>query len=295
MTIQADSGASAPSTSAAPAAGSTAPASAPSVPADGSPAGSGSDLESIFRFDPFSSETAPAPSPTPEPTPAPQATPATPAPSAATPAAAAPQGQPTGNLQDPAIIGKLDEIARAVKPQPQPGQQVDPVEQVNLPNYGVEVPAPLMALIGSENPAERQQGVQHLVRGVAEMTHRNVVVAMRRELQAVLPQIIHQQVTMITETKRIHEDFYGTHKHLNNPALYGVVMQVGAQTARELGINNWSPELRDKIAERVTALLGGVLPQPQAPRPPAFTPSGARPQPNVPPNGSQEKFLADLF
>lgn len=295
MTIQADT------PSAPQGAGSPAPAQAPSVPAEGSSSGSGADksIVDIFNFDPFASEKDPAPPQTPEPTPAPQATQPPVAPSATPPAAAAPQGQTPGQPQDPNILNKLDEIARAVQPQPNANQPtVDPVLQVDLPNYAVEVPAPLMALIGSENPAERQQGVQHLVRGVAEMTHRNVVVAMRRELQTVLPQIIHQQVHMITETQRIHQDFYGTHKHLNNPALYGLVQQVGAQVAQETGARGWNEQLRDAIAQRVTQILGGVVPQappPQAPRPPAFTPSGARPAPNAPPQGSQERFIAELF
>lgn len=290
MTIQADS-----SQSAAPAAGSTAPAAGASPPADAPSSGGGSDLESIFRFDPFAPEEKPAAPQAPEATPAPQETQPPAAPSAAPQAPAAPQAQTPAVPQE--IQAKLDEIARAVQPQQPQQPQVDPVEQVNLPDYGVTVPPALMQLLSSQNPQEMQQGVQHLVKGVAEMTHRNVVIAMRRELQAALPQIIQNQVVMHTETQRIHQDFYGKYPQLNNPALYATIQQLGLQTARELGIQGWTDALRDEIGRRAMSLFSGLAPQ-QAPRPApvAITPSGARPAPNAaPPAGSQERHIQELF
>ena len=253
-------------------------------------------VKAIFEHDYFGPSAEPEqgsgepkPSTPPKPTAAP--TPAAPGqkpPEAAPPAPpAAPLAGPEPAPEVKALRDELETLrAQVAANAPKPAPQAPP--EVQLPEYNFTLPKEMVDLLGSEDPAQRSQGLQAFARGIARGTHHQVVTEMRKELASVLPMLIAQNVTGHSERQKIRSDFYGKYPEFDSDDLRPMVDNVARQVAKETGAKGWTPDLRDKIALRMRAIAQGIIPGPAPaapqvpapapqPKPPGFIGSGTRP------------------
>ncbi len=317
---------SAPAAPAAPSAPAAAPQPAPSAPSQPSGAAPASepsmvntqigdvpaDILALFNGEPALPSTPepvqPQPGQTPQAVqPQPGATPGAPAPQVPTPTPAAPVAPQPG--QDPALAAAIatlaDTVSRLPAGQPQPQAQ-PPVDQVELPQHGYvfNIPDGLDTALISDDPATRKTALGSLVQGTAQTIHREVIKSMRAEFGRVLPQIVQGMISQQRTQQNVAQDFYGTYKEFANPVFRPLVQQVAMQIVRETGARGWTPDLRDKIGQRMREVLqgagfaAGAQPQPQVPQPQlpngpaAITPGGARPAVVADPSGQFRELLS---
>ncbi len=163
------------------------------------------------------------------------------------------------------------------QPGQQPGQQAEP----EVPPYEFNIPDGLVALLDSEVPAERQKGIGALMQGTARAVHATVMQQVAKQVQELtqnLPQVVNQGIQQHNYAREIFSDFYNTHKHLNRPELRSLVVQTAQAVMQETGAQAWSPQLRDAIAQRVTAVLTQVVPPaPPQQQQPFVAGNGSRP------------------
>lgn len=280
----------APETTAAPAA--TPPPATPPV-ADSSPSLSHADVDKLLSFDPFSEPPAPAAEPPAQPAataPVPGTPPAAPSPPAQ-PAPANPEVEKLlRELADArAVIAEQTTKLGSPPPQTPPGTP-EPNIFTDVPAYEFELPTPLLQAFDSEDPVQRSKAIGAVMTGTARVVHQNLMKNVASVMER-LPTIIQSHVTGALRQKEIFDDFYGTYKDLNNPALRPTIVHVTRQVFQEKNVKDWSQDVRDTIAQRVYALLGRVVPTATPPVPPApFTPgTGVRgPVPDGTPSPQQD-------
>lgn len=304
-------GAPGPSSAPADTSGAGSGPPSPSTPGAGSgasaPDDAARDAAAIFSFDPFgpaetttqgqsgdgavgTTETEQKATPTP-------GAPGAPAPSTpAEPAQAAPSQEVVelrARLQQ--LEGVLGETLRGVGTgTAKPDTPAAPT--VEMPSYAFQIPDQIMALMASENPVERKQGVGVMLQGVARNVHHHVVTSMRRELAQVLPRLVTHVASNRDTARNVFQDFYGTYKELNVPELRPLIVATAEQVAQEIGATTWDDRLKKAIYDRVVATLNAARGQqnggqvPQAPAPPAMVPSGVRNAPSGV-SGDQKEML----
>lgn len=284
------------------------------APAGDAMAGTGLDLESVLSFDPFKDGMTGDDPPTQSAEPDAPAAPTEPAPSK--PAAGQPQ-QPTAAPASAATpnpeltmfqqrVQQLEsqlaaiQQARHAQPQAQPAPAAGP----QVPPYQFNLPPQLQAMLNSEEPTERAQGLAIAMQGVAQAVHQNLMNEWTRREEELrndyVPQTIHQYVSQQQKSQEIFQDFYGTYQDLAKPELRGLVMSAAQQVYAELGNPvGWSPQLRDTIATRVYQVLGKQPGQQQQPStPPTILGgggSGVGSRPNGVPNGASADIMNTLF
>lgn len=224
-------------------------------------------------------------------------------PSATPPVPVAPQPG-----SDPALAAAIATLAETVsrmpaggQPQPQ-GQPQAP--EVELPQHGYvyNIPDGLDTALVSDDPATRKTALASLVQGTSQTIHREVVKAMRAEFGRVVPTIVQNMISQHRTQQNVAQDFYGTYKEFANPVFRPLVQQVAMQIVRETGAAGWTPDLRDKIGQRMREVLqsagfaAGQQPvQPQLPQAPigpaAIMPGGSRPAAVVDPTNQFRELL----
>ncbi len=153
-----------------------------------------------------------------------------------------------------------------------------------VPAYEYQLPEPLAQLLDSEDPAERQQGVKAIMTGISRTVHRQMLEQFQGMLSVYVPRQIEQHQQQQTLQSEIQRDFYGTYKELDNPDVRRIVATIAPQVMQEIGVSDWSPVLRDTLAQRVKAMLSlGRVPVQQQQQPPAIIDQGSR-GPVVQPN-----------
>jgi len=137
-------------------------------------------------------------------------------------------------------------IAAAQPAQQQAGNQQAPMQ----------VPQQYMAALASENPVEQQAAMNAIVNGVAQEVERRTLSQVDQRMQTQAP-LIQQQVTVAQEQANIKNDMYGTYPELSN--MMEQVAAVATQLQNQgLTTGQWSPDLRDQIAERLAPLVPGL-------------------------------------
>lgn len=296
----------APATTPAPA-----PSSTPSTTVETNIGPVEKDIMALFDHDPFAAPSEPTPAAPTEPAAQPQVTPepAAPTPPAATPTAQPAQpAAPQAGVVPPelaALQARIDTLTQVVAQQPvgQPpatAAAAQPTQDdVSLPQHGYvfQVPDQLVAGLASDNAAERQQALGALIQGTATNVHREVIRAMRQELSQVLPQLMGRHIEQHQRRVEIFNDFYNSYPQFSNPVLRPLVAQVANQVATATGAREWSPQLKQAIAQHLANTLNGVQPQaapippaPVPPTPPVITPGGVRP-PAPDPEDSRQQML----
>lgn len=144
---------------------------------------------------------------------------------------------------------------------------VDPLKQI--PDYVYDIPDPLLQAMNSEDPAERKQGMQVLIQGVAKGIHERVAHAAIKRIEAVqaaVPQMIQAQMQSAQTAQTVSQDFYGKYPQLNNPALKPLIQTVAKQYMETVKATTgqepqWNEQLRDEIAKKVIEAVSGAIPQ----------------------------------
>ena len=225
---------------------------------------------------------------------------------AAAPEGGTPQSPEPGTPTPPAAPSEVDALQEALRQKDavianlssRPSTPAAPTEvkssddlsaEEALKQYDFNIPAQLAQLINSENPEERMKGISMLSGGLARAVHTGVVNFLQKRFDAV-PTQINQALQQYGEMQRIKQDFYGTYTVLNKPEYYPWIQSVAQQVWRETSATAWTPDLRDKIADRIATTwgikreqlkgAGPATPQPLAvvtPTPPADLGGGSRP------------------
>lgn len=156
-----------------------------------------------------------------------------------------------------AIIANLTSAqqARADQGQPPAAQTAD-----DIPDHMYTVPAQVLSALRSEDPNEVGQGMSQLISMTIRTAHR----AMRQELNAALDALRNEQLPSMlnahqqhqAQSRTIYEDFYGTYKDLNDPALYPLVTSIAMQNFKAGKFREWSPQAKTLIANEVYRVLG---------------------------------------
>lgn len=274
--------ASAPASSAASPAPSAPAAPAAAPPASGNAPADGETLRAALMYDPFAEPTPPkgvGNDPAQPPTALPAAPPAAPpvAPVVAPPA-------PPDHLS--VIAQGVQHLLQTQQQSPPQGQQpsADPMADIDVPGYNFTIPDGMVAALAHEDPAVRKQGIGALIQGTAQNIHRVVFHAARQHIEREVPRMVAHAIQQDREQRVIFDDFYGTHKELNNPALHPLVVNVASQMMRQQGFMGWTPQFRDAVAMQVKGILmastGASVPGP-APMLPAGSPPALPPSPPV--------------
>lgn len=216
------------------------------------------------------------------------------------PAAAAPPAEPPRQTSQADIEAAIRQIPAAIRaglerqqpPQPQPAAQ----------KFNLAVPEALVTALRSEDPKEFSTGVGAMINGVANHVWNTVMDHLEKTVGPSIPQAVERYVQTVRSQEAVANDFYGQYPQLNIPELMPMVQAVGATIAQEHAARglalNWSPQLRDAIAERIFArlpMLRGTAPAPAAPpqRRQFSTGNGARPPAS--PDTPEKDMMAVLF
>ena len=194
--------------------------------------------------------------------------------------APAPPLPPTPALTQADLTAAMSRLADAVRPQPQQQPQAPQLR------FNMGIPDELTSALRSEDPGQFKAGVGALVNSLANHIWSNFQQDVQQNLVPAIRQMLESHTSAVSQQESVGRDFYGTYPSLNRPELAPLIQTVGAQLAREavsMGRSlDWSPQLRDEIASRVFAIVGGIqqpaAPQPSpAPRRPFSTGNGTRP------------------
>lgn len=159
------------------------------------------------------------------------------------------------------------------------------------PKYNLALPPQVVNLLRSEDVGEFQQGMHAVINGISNKIWTDVSAHVDGIVQKLvserIPAIMEERTTSATTRARVAQDFYTAHENLNNPALKPLIQNVGLQVVQRrqaAGLPiDWSPEVRDEIAETVYTQLPQLRPAAAAAAPaaksrvPFVAGGGARP------------------
>lgn len=141
----------------------------------------------------------------------------------------------------------------------QPGQVPGPQPSEPTP-FNLQVPPQFMAGLFGEDDSTRAMALNGLLNGVAETVARQLraesqeqAAMLRQEMQGTMQTSISQNA----QIQEIQRDMYGTYPEL---APYKELVRATAQTVgrENPALQDWSPDLRDLIAERVSPMVPGL-------------------------------------
>lgn len=269
--------------------------------------------EDVLRFDPFQEDASEEGEPPAEPEAEAPAEPPKADPPAVpvAPAAAAPTAPSPTADEILALNRQLLEQNRMLSERlaGTPAPKKEEPKEDPIPAYAFNLPKEIEDAWNSEDPATRMGALRAVLSASLQTAHRQL----RNEYRQFVERQSEQMVGSLTQrnaaaerNKSIFNDFYGKFPTLNQPELRSLVATVTQQVEAETGAKAWSPELRDKIGERVFSVLKRVAPGTSGSEPPKSTTSAppkmrgatARPAGVVPAAGDEDpqtRALADIL
>jgi hypothetical protein len=234
---------------------------------------------------------------------------------------------PQPRLGDRPLTRPGEEPKPTPTPAPQPGQQPDPrdemlramreelaqlrghVQAISQPpqqpeqaqpqrRYNFTAPPQVMEALRSEDPVVSQQTFFGLMSSFGEHVHENILREVREVLAPALVRTAATQADTTAQTIRVEQDFYGTHKDLDQPYVRPIVREIAMKYMREMGPQfKYTPEFRDEVARRtreqlyrITGMAQNfrITPDQAAGRqgPAQLSPQGTRPNSGIQPNGA---------
>lgn len=289
---------------AAPAAPAAEPAPAPAAAETNTPPAGYEDLDkpleyedisAMLSFDPFEKPDEPAPGSEEQPAQSAATTDVPPEAGGEIPVKPEPTAQPADGVpqENPELVLLKQQLAelQAQNAQMQQQQQLsqqqqqqaapgaDPLERF-IPPYQFQIPEQMMTMLDSENPQERAQALSTLMSGALRTAHKTMLQQVNGMMQTYVPHQMQQFQQQQQFTSSVQNDFYSEYQDLNTPEIRQIVASVTPQVMQELGVSNWSPVLRDAIANKVKGMLHiGAAPAatPPAAPPAQFTPGSRGP------------------
>lgn len=150
------------------------------------------------------------------------------------------------------VAGLTGQIQAQAQQAPAPAQ----AQPQQAPSFSMVVPQQYMTALSSENPGEAHQAMNNIINGVANTVRQQVIQEMDQKFDAYGP-VVQQQLSAESQRADIKRDMYGTY-----PELSGMTGQVAAVAEQMHGAGlaggQWSPDLRDNIAERLAPLIPGL-------------------------------------
>jgi hypothetical protein len=158
------------------------------------------------------------------------------------------------------LTGQVQNLMGQIQQQPQPAQPAQPGQPQGTDQqqqqFNMQIPPQHMAALGGEDPALATQAMNQIINGVAQTVYQQAMGDMDRRLEAYTPEV-QRQVSAAQQQGEIKRDMYGTY-----PELSGMMSQVAAvaEQMTQSGQSNgqWSPDLRDQIAERLAPMVPGL-------------------------------------
>ena len=172
----------------------------------------------------------------------------------------------------------------------------EPKDAPPVPAYQFEIPDALVEGLDSDNPVEKKAAVGALAQGLSAAIHQQMIAQVQQMIQQAVPQLVQSVVAEHTTSQEIFHDFYGKYADLNRPELRTLVRSVAEQVYEELKPQQWTPEVRDTIAQRVYGIIGKKQTRKPAAKPPKMVggSSGGAPRQEDKPSASDE-ILDTLF
>lgn len=163
----------------------------------------------------------------------------------------------------------LQEIRDLLASQTKSAQTEQPAASV--PKYNLAMPPQVVQALRSEDEKEFALGMHAVINGIANRIWQDVTQHLQTEFAPAIVQQAQVQTTQRTELQRMNQDFFGTHKSLDNDLLRPLVQQAGALVLRARAAQgqslDWSTELRDAIADEVYKVVPHLRPAPPAASP----------------------------
>lgn len=192
------------------------------------------------------------------------AAPGTPTP--ATPPTAPAAGPSPSNLES-LVQQQTAAIRQLAEQRPQAAGAPQAAEQPPAPKFNFGIPPQILNAMSSEDPQERAVGTHALVNGTANAVYTEVEKFVHSTLTDVvqrLPELIQAHMQVVETRRSVYEDFYGKYSMFKNESFMPLVQTTGAQVFQQWAAQGkplqWSPELRDEIANRLFALFPHLKP-----------------------------------
>ena len=140
-----------------------------------------------------------------------------------------------------------------------------PVPGQTPPQFDLNVPPQYMNALNHEDGAVRQQALSAVLNASAQVVYQKTMADMESRF-AQIPSIVQPIMDAQTRKERISSDMYGSYPELSN--MPDQVAAVATQLAATglFQAENWNPEYRDAIAERLSPLVPGLGQKVQANR-----------------------------
>jgi hypothetical protein len=169
-----------------------------------------------------------------------------------------------------------------------PAQAAPEEPQIPMPqhNYQFQIPNELVNALGAEDPATRQVGIQALVQSVGQAIHREVAQMIPQQVNEIVQRQVPRYIEQNSQGDDILNDYYGNFP--SHRAVAPLVGQLAADVSREYGVNQWSPQLRDMVAQRVEATLRAYNTTAASQVPQYAAPTYPMPQPQYAPAPAQQ-------
>lgn len=176
--------------------------------------------------------------------------------------------------------------------------------------YSVNIPAQLAQAFASGDPNQVAAAMQHYTAGIGALIEETILKKVSEEVLPKFQEQVYTQLDAKEQYRQIENDFYSTHAELNHPAIRPLVGQIANSIYQQNPGLQWSPVVRDHIANQVKAILSQYqAPQQVAPAPapgisqggqparrgPVLTPLGTRPSAGALRQPSQADEAFELF
>ena len=170
-------------------------------------------------------------------------------------------------------------------------------QEQEAPAYDFNIPDELLKQMDAADDATRKQALGNMLKGTAQAVDQRLRAEFGQQLQQLrqeIPQQAQQTVTQTAEAEQVKQDFFGNYPQLDRQELKPLIQNAAQQVLQETNAQQWSPQLRDKIASRVNEVLRGAGAAPanagNGQQPPRQFGGGSRPNTQ----GSNENSSADI-
>lgn len=146
------------------------------------------------------------------------------------------------------------------QPAPQQAQAPAPQQpaQPEQGQYNFVVPDNYMNALAHEDINVRRAALNSMLNGVAEAVSGNVRQQME-QMRAQVPAMVQPVLQARDQAQQIQNDLYGTYPELRGAEhIVKMAAQQVAMQNPQVNVANWSPDLRDAIAERAAAFVPGL-------------------------------------
>jgi len=127
------------------------------------------------------------------------------------------------------------------------------------PKYDFNIPDALIDVLTTETDKGKfKEGVAALASGIANAIQAQMLPYIESQFNPrfdTIPQMLQAHIAGMEKAKTVRQDFYGKYPELDKPQLHGFIRQIGDATAKEMGLTDWTPELRDETAKRVKEIM----------------------------------------